>query len=179
MKRSIISILLLLILIFPVTGYLGWLQLRKALVEKKVEKILQEEIGEGDLVLLKFTPEQSAYLLTWEHPGEFEFGGEMYDVYEIRNMGDTIYYHCWWDREETALNHQMEEMSRMALPGEVPMAKAHLRLTVFISVPFLAGPLFQCPEKYQFSSGISMEGVDQYQSIYLSPPHPPPRKSHP
>lgn len=69
-----------------------------------------EGIDKEELVLLKFTSEQQALHLDWKHSKEFEYAGEMYDIVEQFTKNDTTYFYCWWDKEETALNRQLDNL---------------------------------------------------------------------
>lgn len=66
-------------------------------------------LDKEELVLLKFTKADSVKL-RWEHDREFEYQGEMYDVVERHIKGDTTYYYCWWDFEETILNQKLQSL---------------------------------------------------------------------
>jgi len=143
-------------------------------VKQEVKGMMMEGIEEGVLVWLKFTPEQSETLLMWKHPREFEYRGMMYDVFESKIIGDTVYYRCRPDHEESALNHQLAALADPALPVDGQLAKDMARLTVFMQTPFLAGSLFHpvapIPGSIPFLPGMA----DPYQSVQLSPPDPPP-----
>lgn len=67
------------------------------------------------LVLLKFTEEEKTSRLRWKHSREFEFEGEMYDICDRETRGDTTFYWCFHDREETQLNRQLAALLDFAL----------------------------------------------------------------
>ncbi len=110
-----ISILLILILVIPTIGMFAWLQAQKHAVRKEVKHQLIAQTDRSELVLLKFHPNEMDEKLEWEHSREFEFDDEMYDVVEREVRGDTTYFYCWWDHEETALNRQLNELLTLAL----------------------------------------------------------------
>lgn len=103
----------------PTAGSLTWLNLERAIVKKEVDRHIVAGIEASDLVLLKFSREEAETLLRWEHAREFEYDGQMYDVVETWAHGDTVYYRCWWDREETALNNRMRVLALRAF-GDAP-----------------------------------------------------------
>lgn len=72
-------------------------------------------IDKEELVLLKFTSEEAKNALKWKHAKEFEFRQQMYDIVETKVVGDTTYYWCWWDHEETKLNKQLSLLVAKAL----------------------------------------------------------------
>ena len=174
LRSKIFSISLLVILSFPLTGCFCWLQVRKALVKQEVKGMMREGVEEGVLVLLKFTPEQSATLLMWEQPREFEYRGMMYDVFDSKIIGDTVYYRCRPDHEESALNNLLASLSDSTCPVDMQLAKSLMRLMTFMQMPFLAGsllyPVAPIPGSIPYLPGMA----DPYQSVKLSPPDPPP-----
>ena len=64
----------------------------------------------SDMVLLKFSKTDTKTLLLWEHDTEFEFQGQMFDVVEMLEKGDSVTYRCWPDKEETQLNRQLAQL---------------------------------------------------------------------
>jgi len=110
-----ISILLILTLVLPTIGMFAWLQAQKQAVRKEVKHQLIAQTDRSELVLLKFHQNEMDEKLEWEHRREFEFEYEMYDVVEQEVHGDTTYFYCWWDHEETALNRQLNELLTLAL----------------------------------------------------------------
>lgn len=58
------------------------------------------------LTLLSFSTE-TAEELKWEHEKEFEYQGEMYDIIRSYVQGDTIYYECWKDHEESKIKRRI------------------------------------------------------------------------
>lgn len=71
-------------------------------------------VEKDELVLFKFTETEKQNDLRWEHSKEFEYKGEMYDIVETQFHGDTTYYWCWWDYEETKLNKQLDGLLAFA-----------------------------------------------------------------
>jgi hypothetical protein len=164
-----------MLLTFPVTVHYGLLHLQLGSVRQEVECIMQKGIEENDLVLLKFTTEQSEKLLKWEHPGEFAFQGMMYDVYETKTSGDTISYLCWPDQKETELNKQLAALSGSVIPQNMPFAKELVRVVIYAQTPFLVGQFFQPFHANRSSAPVFPVNADHYQSVQLTPPDPPPK----
>ena len=54
-------------------------------------------IDKSELVLFKFSKEETTTKLNWKHAKEFEFNQQMYDVVEKQVSKDSIHYWCWWD----------------------------------------------------------------------------------
>ena len=98
------SILLLFSLALPLLGCFVFLKIQKQRIKKEIKRHLMAEVSNKQLVTLSFTLKEAKQHLKWEHEKEFEYQGEMYDVVRKEIKGDIIFYHCWWDHEETALN---------------------------------------------------------------------------
>jgi hypothetical protein len=158
----------------PSFGSLTWLNLRKAIVRNEVDRRIVAGVEDGDLVLLKFSKDESRTLLRWEHSREFEYDGRMYDIVETWAVGDTVYCRCWWDREETELNDRMRVLAARAMgdapkigdPGDTPGSS--LRSSLFL----LAG---RWRIRTPGPSGIRARAFSgSYASVSIPPPSPPP-----
>lgn len=177
-KRKFLSLLLLFcVSVDPVVGTFTWLHYQKTIVKKEVKRQIDAGIDEGNLVLLKLSKEEAQTKLRWEHSQEFEYNYQMYDVAKTMTLGDTIYYWCWLDDEETALNRKLEKLADKALRKNTKtMASLTLLISCFKSL--------YCP----FSSHWSLPRPGLlgkqfflfyclYPSIYIQPLTPPPRLS--
>ncbi|PLW94486.1 MAG: hypothetical protein C0592_02625 [Marinilabiliales bacterium] len=109
MKNRILGILLIGLLVLPLVGTWMYLSHQKALLKKDVKKMIISGMDDDELELLVFTPAQ-AEKLKWKHSKEFEYKGQMYDVVRKENRNGCIYYWCWPDHEETALNNKIERV---------------------------------------------------------------------
>lgn len=76
-------------------------------MKKEVKHKIIAGVDKEDLVLLAFTKEEAEQQLNWEHSKEFEFKGNMYDIVEQSATSDSVYYWCWWDKEETVLMQKL------------------------------------------------------------------------
>jgi hypothetical protein len=115
--------------------------------------------------------------LRWEDPGEFEYDGQMYDVVETWTVGGTVYYRCFWDREETRLNNQLRELAARALAGTSEIGQPPDPWSASSKMLFCAGT---SPATI-FTPGSSPQRAwafsDSYSSIIIAPPTPPPRRA--
>lgn len=84
-----------------------------------------------ELVLLKFTKAEKETKLRWKHSKEFEFKGQMYDVVESEISGDTLFYRCWWDNEETKLNKKLTNLVSDILGNNQQNKENNKRLVQF------------------------------------------------
>lgn len=174
-KTIIASLLSLSFVVDPVGWAFSWISLKKTIVKKDVRKRITAGIEVGNLVLLKFKKEETGSLLRWEHSGEFEYNGQMYDVVETWTQGNTVYYRCWRDEEETRLNSQLKETVARAL-GEAP--KVEEKSTLWSS-SLKSSCFIITKERKILPPGLFREPLralsDFYSSIVIRPPTPPPR----
>jgi hypothetical protein len=130
-----------------------------------------------DIVLLKFTREESATRLTWKHSREFEYNGQMYDIVDQSLSGDSIFYTCYKDQKETRLNDKKERLIAKAL-GQDPVQKnqaeriKNLFNTVFSRDVFAWQPYLPQPSIFNFSFLIF-----NFSLFTQAPPSPPPKCS--
>lgn len=111
-------------------GY-SWLQYEKMLVRKAVKRQLLAGMDRTDLVLLKFSQEGAKTLVRWEHSHEFEYQGQMYDIVHSETIGDSIFYHCYWDRGESKLNQQIKMLVAQGLEKDPANQENQLKLIHF------------------------------------------------
>ncbi len=160
-------------LIAPVIGTFSWLQ---AIVRKEVKKQLIAGKDKEELILLKFTEEEAEIKLHWEHPGEFEYNNQMYDIVEIETKGDSISYWCWLDHEETKLNRQLKKLAAQILVNDQQNKENQKRLIHFYKSLY-------CSKQSAWHALINQNEPkrDGYTINWLfisfPPPVPPPRKS--
>ena len=102
--KKLVGILLFLCLLAPVVSTFSYLHYHKRSVRKHLKHDMMKTLDKDSFTLLKFSKEEAKNELNWEHSREFEFEGEMYDVVQTIEIGDSIHYYCWWDHKETRLN---------------------------------------------------------------------------
>jgi hypothetical protein len=107
MLHRLIGFLLLLCLAAPCTLTIVGLQHQKHLVKKAVKAQMIAGLEDSQLVTLAFLTSEVPSVIEWEHAAEFEYHGQMYDVVASEEKGDSTYYRCWPDYEESALNQQL------------------------------------------------------------------------
>lgn len=131
MKR-LHAIFLFLCLTAPFFGTYSWLKMEKYKVKKSIKWRMIDGMDKKELVLLKFTEEESKTKLRWEHSREFEYNRQMYDIVEQDIIGDTTYYWCWWDYEETKLNRQLSDLVSRAMGQNPQNRDKQNRLQTFL-----------------------------------------------
>ncbi|CAM3293554.1 hypothetical protein AEQU2_00479 [Aequorivita lipolytica] len=132
-----------------------------------------------ELVLLKFSKEETQTKLRWEHSKEFEYDGQMYDVVSKEIKGDSIFYRCWWDHEETKLNKKLQKLVASAFDNDENKQRNQKQLNVFFQS-------FFCVSLFDWQASLSEIPVkncnntnylNNFSPIQKSPPTPPPRHS--
>lgn len=136
-------------------------------------------INPEELVLLKFSKEETQTKLRWEHSKEFEYDGQMYDIVSKEVKGDSIFYRCWWDHEETKLNKKLQILVANALNEDEDKRKFQLNLHNYFFSFFCtdlsnwqATPL----QNFEIETPEVMH-VTKFSAIRLTPPKPPPKLS--
>ncbi|OQA00028.1 MAG: hypothetical protein BWY70_00826 [Bacteroidetes bacterium ADurb.Bin408] len=175
MRRNLYGILLFLVLVAPIAATYTFLRYQKKLVRKEIKRKIIAGIDKNELVFLKFSQKEKETLLKWEHSKEFEYKGEMYDVVESKTMGDTTYFWCWWDHEETKLNKLLSELVKNAWNEKPVNQQSQKRLLAFYNLLFFT--------ESEHTNTIARLASDKafayiqmhYLSRPLSPPVPPPK----
>lgn len=175
MKRTAFSILLLLSLLAPIATTFYVLQHQKKQVKREVKRKIIAGIDKKELVLLKFSNAEKSSKLKWKHSKEFKFNNEMYDVVESLQVGDTTYFWCWWDYEETALNKQLIQLVSVAWNNNPKNQENQKRLFQFFKSLYFLQSADRTALESEVSRSMANNFVDLYQSVPNSPPIPPPK----
>ena len=156
-----------------------YLHFEKAALKREIKWKMVAGIDQNELVLLKFSKEEAKKQLRWEHSKEFEYEGQMYDVVSNEIKGDTIYYRCWWDHEETALNKKLQQLVAQTFDKDKDKQRTQNQLTIYLQ-SFFCSTLFEwqatVPE-YLVEIYQTIVDADNFSTIRLSPPTPPPQYS--
>lgn len=117
-KRDYIAIALLLCLVAPIGVTYVALKVRKEQVREEVKATILAGVDRGELVLHKFLKSEVDDLVDWEHDREFKYQGQSYDVVEVEDHGDSVHYYTWWDKVETKLDNQLDELVANAMADD-------------------------------------------------------------
>jgi hypothetical protein len=176
MKGSVSAVVLLFCLLAPLATAFTFLHYHKKQVKREVKRRLIAGIDKAELVLLKFTEKEAQTKVEWEHAKEFRYNHEMYDIIESQHKGDTIYYLCWWDNEETRLSKQLQDLLAFALGKDPVQQQNQERLANF----FKSLCCGQAPEWHHYCyQTCRIIPVFLFQDSFISgpPPVPPPEVS--
>lgn len=123
--QRLVGIFLLICFTVPVASSYLWLRYERKLVRREVKAALLKGLDKKDLVLLTFSSAEDKALLTWEHSGEFSFHNQKYDIVSRKKLGDKMQYWCWKDTKESAIDHQITELTRQAWGNNPQKDKQH------------------------------------------------------
>lgn len=166
---------LLLFLLFSLGGAHFLFYFQKQQVKSEVKKFITIGIDKNELVLLKFSKVESERILRWEHSKEFEFEGEMYDVVDVEVKGDSVWYWCWWDKEETKLNRLLNALTAQAM-GNNPQSKEKItQITNYLHSLFLPRKLDYEAFTNKYHAYLQFYN-SLYKSIDIPPEAPPPER---
>lgn len=136
-------------------------------------------MNHDELVLLKLTKKETETKLRWEHAKEFEYNGQMYDIVSQEIKGDSIFYRCWLDNEETDLNQKLKKLVAIAFGQDNENREAQESLYSYLWSFFFTEPL-----DWQATPSQNLDLVFQdsmhpniFNSIRITPPTPPPKVS--
>jgi hypothetical protein len=174
-KSIITGLIFCCILVDPVVATFTWLYCQKTIVKREVNRQIIGGLDKDDLILLKFSKEESQTKLRWEHSREFEYNRQMYDVVKTMTLGDTVYYWCWLDHKETNLNRRLDELTAQTLGiGHKFREKQELFVSFFKSLycPVSINWNLSIPESLYNQISLFL---DVYTSITIQPLTPPPQ----
>lgn len=175
LKVKFLGLLLLLCFVLPIATNFVILQYQKRQVKREVKRKIMAGLEKEDLVLLKFTEQEKHTQLNWKHSKEFEYRGENYDIVTTEVAGDTTYYRCRRDYEETKLNRQLDELVSIALGNNPKNLENQNRLFNFFKSLWFSEP---AEEKYFSAQEITNPCFFKpnfYSSVFRLPPVPPPK----
>lgn len=171
--KKFISIALIFAIAAPFWISYSVIQYQKHTVRKEIKRQIINGLDKNDLVLLKFSSTESNSKLKWEHDKEFEYSGIMYDVIESKTKGDSVYYWCWQDDDETELNGNINTLAAQAMAKRNHAATKHF-------VGFLSALFYSRVNTFNFDGNDYTENfpslnVNFYLSQTADPPIPPPK----
>ncbi|MDN3724259.1 hypothetical protein QRD02_07680 [Aequorivita sp. SDUM287046] len=179
MKQRLIALILLFILIAPAATLYFYMQFEKSAIKREIKWKMIAGLDKKELVVLKFTKTETKTKLRWEHSKEFEYDGQMYDIVSTEMKGDSIFYTCWWDHEETKLNKKLKKLVASAFDqneeNQRNQQNFHNYLwSFFCNVPFK----WQAKQPQQIVLVCENEMLATiFDSLQNSPPTPPPKIS--
>ncbi len=118
--KKIVPFFFMVLFIAPFYGTYLYLSLQQKIIQEAVKRKLEERIPSNELVKLTFSTSEINKVLRWEHDKEFEYNGQMYDVVEVTDVGDSLQYLCWWDKAETATKKNKQKLLHAGIDTSNP-----------------------------------------------------------
>ena len=173
-RNKLTGLLLLFTFAAPLFIAYSAIQYKKILTKNEIKHRITAGINKEELTLLKFSVYEKETKLKWEHAEEFEYNRQMYDVVDSEIKGDSIYYWCLPDDEETELNEKLNRLVAKACGNDEKNNETQKRLYDFYKT------LFHSSIDLYFSTGKCgshnlLRQNNNLSSVTFPPPTPPPR----
>lgn len=169
-----VSLFIVACILLPTTGTWIVLQNEIRVAKQHAQAILSKRVEKKQIVLLKFSTAEHKTKLRWEHAKEFEYRGNMYDVIESKVVGDTTYYSCWWDREETEAKNRITAFNGIISGKKNTSHETILHLFLYLKTLFFSEKITVFPRHFSTNNSIIYWKRSLYKSYSFSPPSPPP-----
>ena len=163
----------MVLFIAPFYGTYLYLSIQQKVIQEAVQRKLEEGIPSNELVKLTFFKKEIPKLLKWEHDKEFEYNGQMYDVVEVTEVGDSLQYLCWWDKAETATKQNMQNLISEEINKSKPSKHKPVNFSDYYkSIYFIFNPFngVETPENGRNKPITSSTFTDILLVQSLSPP---------
>lgn len=157
----------------------AYLQFEKSAIRREIKWKMIAGMDEAELILLKFTKEETQTKLRWEHSKEFEYNGQMYDIVSKKVEGDSIFYRVWWDHEETELNKNLKKLVAIAFDQDEENQETQENFYTYL-YSFFCGDIFHWQPKNSQNMWVIYQDAmhpEIFNSLLFPPPTPPPKFS--
>lgn len=173
--KKIFPFLFLVTFVAPFWGTYFYLTIQQKYIKEGVQNKIEEGIPINEMVKLTFSKSEIDKVLRWEHDKEFQYNGQMYDIIEVLNQGDSIQYICWWDKAETATKENMqklisEEINKSKPSKHKPFNFSDYYKFLYVYFKFYTGNEIVVPLGRTSFSFAKHEGT-----LSTQPPFPPPK----
>lgn len=150
------------------------IQLKKIKFQVKHELIFNTP--KSELVEFSFKYDSEDFKnLDWKHNREFEHNGLMFDIVEADSMENEVYYLCFPDKQETALNHEFKNLLNQRYAADDSSNKNQRLISNFIRSLFVP----EIKQENVFDFEFTLKHQDYYSQIlhqvYLERLSPPPQ----
>lgn len=173
--RPLIATILLALLTLPFGSTYLFLEYEKSKAKAQAKIILATDSDTTQMLWLKFTKNQLENELRWEHSKEFEYKGQMYDVAQKKQKGDTTYLYVYWDKMETLVNQKLKKLIALGMGGEADSQDdAQLIVSLFKAV-------YTCPDHFNPAPPsfpdykLDFFYIEAYDFVWHTTDAPPPR----
>jgi len=121
--QGFISSFIILLIALQTSGRLLVFKLQQYHIRAQVKQQIKAGVPEDELVLLKIPAalEQGHNRVFQRiHAREFRYHGQMYDIVRQQSRGDTTWYYCVSDEQETLLFARLDELVQQNMTGTQP-----------------------------------------------------------
>jgi hypothetical protein len=104
--KKYVSLLMLVLMFFHGSLELFILKIFQAQHREEINKLIDEDLSEDELVLFNFSKdnfEKGLKHIEWVEEHEFRIEGEMYDIVRKEITSDSVYLYCYHDKKESKL----------------------------------------------------------------------------
>lgn len=136
MKKAILQIGMITLTILvsaPIfVAFLSYhIQLKK--IKREVKNVLIDNTPRNELVSFTFDMQSAEFKkLNWKHNKEFEYQRKMFDIVEADTTEGNVYYLCFPDKQETALNAKFNNLLNNRFAHDVPSKNNQHLISQFI-----------------------------------------------
>ena len=174
--RRIMPVIFLIVFFMPVSSTYFLFKIRQTGIRQSVEKTMDEGGEEHRIEVLKIpfsVEKQGDFERTEEN--EFRYKGKMYDVVRLEKHGNSTWYWCMWDEDETALEDKLSVAEGRAAGAFAYNENTEEMISFFLNSLYIHNSeyVFYFPVKYLIATRPSKRYIRVNRS--LTPPTPPPQ----
>jgi len=174
--RSLSVVLIALLLLQSVISMFVY-DIKLKQIKRSVKWAYLNERSNDELALVKVAKSleiNSNAVFRRVHSKEFEFLGEMYDIVRQSDKGDTTYYYCFHDREETQLAQKIHEQLVNLLAQNNSTSKQEKKAWDFYQLKYLPIDYWQSAAIPVSDSKLKLSCSYSTLSGFFSTDSPPP-----
>ncbi|MHB1278563.1 MAG: hypothetical protein ACYC1Q_09195 [Bacteroidia bacterium] len=174
--RKHLSFLLLLVILFNMTGIFIVFKVHQTQVRREIKHKIKAGIPESDLHSFSFSTEDYAQL-DWERKDiEFQWNGEMYDIVKSGIITDSIHLLCVNDKQEKTLFAKLDELIQRKMEQESNQSNNPLRKLVnILKLVYTSDPIHTPSDPDPLRMAIRYADINPlYSSPQVETSTPPP-----
>ncbi|MCC9138432.1 hypothetical protein ACFSKU_12685 [Pontibacter silvestris] len=176
--RRITSIWLLFVFLLPISSTYISFKFRQHHIRKEIKRQLKSGVNEDKLVLLKIPVSKEVSPgkdFKRMHEREFRYKGNMYDIVKQEKRGEITWYWCIWDKQETALFVQLDQMVDRAMRNSPTQQANDKLLEQFLDSLYYTEITLKLNLPLQNPSQPNTYFSEKEVIVTTSPPTPPPK----
>jgi len=173
--KKIFPFLFLVVFVAPFWGMYFYLSFQQKSIKVAVQNQLEEGISINQMVKLTFSRSEIDKVLRWEHAKEFEYQGQMYDIIEVIEKGDSTQYLCWWDKAETASKEKIRKLITEEINKSKPGNQKSYKLSDYYKSIYVYFHFYDQNENLVFAKNKPFFAISYNGKKVTQPPFPPPQ----